>query len=485
MKSVALALIGALALAGTAFAQVPSTNDTSDSYYNTGMGSFTLRALARGSCQSPAPVACFNTASGYGALYSNTTGFNNVASGYLALLHNTTGEGNTAVGQSALGSNTTGVENTAVGDVALPNNTTGSLNVAFGTDALSQNTTGSGNSALGYAALSSNTSADNNTAVGYWALYANTTGFGNVATGYYALRTNTTASHNTADGYDALYLNATGSQNTAVGYAALYASNGNYNAAVGFEALFRNTTGDQNTGHGYGSLYSNTTGTNNIAEGYLAGYYLTTGSNNIDIGNRGVAAEGNTIRIGAAQTATYIAGIYGTPVAGSPVYVSSTGRLGVMVSSERFKTAIARMGSDSAKLEQLRPVTFKLKGDAKGTRQYGLIAEEVAKVYPELVIRDENGRIDGVRYDELAPMLLNEVQQQQKVAAAQATKIAAQDERNTVQAAEIRDLRQQLVSQASQLRNAQRQITELQDLRQELHVAILGLRTKDELIGRR
>src|SRR5213078_490582 len=114
MKSVVLALIGALALAGATFAQVPSTNDTSDTYYNTGMGSFALRALATGSCQSPAPVGCFNTASGYAALYSNTTGFANVASGYQALLYNTTGEGNTAVGQLALGLNTTGFENTAV-----------------------------------------------------------------------------------------------------------------------------------------------------------------------------------------------------------------------------------------------------------------------------------------------------------------------------------------------------------------------------------
>jgi hypothetical protein len=143
------------------------------------------------------------------------------------------------------------------------------------------------------------------------------------------------------------------------------------------------------------------------------------------------------------------------------------------------------MDSNSAKLQQLRPVTFKLRSDAKGTRQYGLIAEEVAKVYPELVIRDEKGRIDGVRYDELAPILLNEVQQQQKAAAAQAAKIAAQEEENAVQAAEIRELKQQLVTQSSQLRNAQQQITELQDLKQLLHAALLELRAKDELIGRR
>jgi hypothetical protein len=139
----------------------------------------------------------------------------------------------------------------------------------------------------------------------------------------------------------------------------------------------------------------------------------------------GVAGESAKIRIGNPpyQTATYIAGIYGTAVSGTPVMISSTGQLGVTVSSERFKTAIAPMGSISGKLQHLRPVTFHLKSDPRGALQYGLIAEEVAKVYPELVIRNESGRIDGVRYDELAPMLLNELQQQ---------------------AAQIRDLKQQM-----------------------------------------
>jgi hypothetical protein len=131
------------------------------------------------------------------------------------------------------------------------------------------------------------------------------------------------------------------------------------------------------------------------------------------------------------QTATYIAGIYNNSLSGLHVVVTSTGQLGVAgKSSERFKTAVATMGSNTAKLGQLRPVTFKLKSDATGMRQYGLIAEEVAKVYPELVIRDQAGRIDGVRYDELAPMLLNEVQQQQQ-------KIDGQ-------AGEISDLKQQM-----------------------------------------
>jgi Chaperone of endosialidase len=205
-------------------------------------------------------------------------------------------------------------------------------------------------------------------------------------------------------------------------------------------ALQYNTTGGNNTASGYEALFNNTTGSSNIAVGFQAGANLTTGSNNIDIGSKGAAAESDTIRIGIAAThkATVIAGIYGTSVTGSAVVVSSTGRLGVTMSSERYKTAIAPMGANTAKLGQLRPVTFHLKTDPKGALQYGLIAEEVAKVYPELVIRNETGRIDGVRYDELAPMLLNEVQK----------KNAALD-------AEIRELKRQVAVISAALRSLQ------------------------------
>jgi hypothetical protein len=141
---------------------------------------------------------------------------------------------------------------------------------------------------------------------------------------------------------------------------------------------------------------------------------LTTGSNNIDIGNEGVAGDEYTIRIGVAGApppATVIAGIYGnSSVSGLPVVIDSNGQLGIASSSERFKTDIAPMQSATANLQGLRPVTFHYKADRRGTLRYGLIAEEVAKVYPELVVRGTGGRIDGVRYDELAPMLLNEVQ---------------------------------------------------------------------------
>jgi hypothetical protein len=178
--------------------------------------------------------------------------------------------------------------------------------------------------------------------------------------------------------------------------------------------MLNNTTGIRNLGIGNNALYTNSTGSYNIALGFDAGYYVANGSYNIEIGTRGTASDNNTIQIGVqgTQSSTTIAGIFGTTLTGSAVYVTATGQLGVLASSERYKTDVAAMGSSTAKLDLLRPVTFKLKTDRLGTVQYGLIAEEVAKVYPELVIRNSKGRVEGVRYEELAPMLLNEVQQQ-------------------------------------------------------------------------
>jgi hypothetical protein len=249
----------------------------------------------------------------------------------------------------------------------------------------------------------------------------------------------------------ALYTNSTGYNNTASGYNALYfGTSGHGNAAYGASAMYSNTTGINNTASGFGALYSNTIGNSNVAEGFKAGYDVTTGSNNIDIGNLdestdGVTTDSGVIHIGtqspkALQTSTFIAGIYdNTSVSGLTVIIDSDRQLGTVKSSERYKTAIAPMGPNTAKLRQLRPVTFHYKADPQGTLRYGLIAEEVAKVYPELVVRDRNGRIDGICYDELAPMLLNEVQKQEKTAA--------------VQAAEIRDLKDQLAGiQAALLR---------------------------------
>jgi len=187
----------------------------------------------------------------------------------------------------------------------------------------------------------------------------------------------------------------------------------------------------------------------------------------------GSSSDNGTIQIGVqgTQNSTTIAGIYGTSVSGSAVFVSSSGQLGVQASSERYKTDIATMPELSAKLQQLRPVTFHYKADPKGVRQYGLIAEEVDKVYPELVIRDDTGKIQGVHYEELAPMLLSEMQQQQRINAVQAAKNAEQSATITAQAAEISAL--------------ERQIAELGGLKQELHAALRRMQLPDKLVAQR
>jgi hypothetical protein len=450
-----LILITALAaMAESAHGQQPPDVVTSDSNGNTAMGTDALFSLMPGGTGE-------NTASGAYALWQNTTGGSNSAFGAGALNQNTIGSDNTAIGYGALNHNTMGGNNTASGIAALLSNQTGNDNTASGYGALLTNTTGSANTAFGSGALNLNTTGQQNTASGYQALQSNTTGNANTASGVGALFSDTGGSSNTASGVDALYFDTMGSNNTASGYFALYSNTtGDYNSASGMNALYKNTTGTQNTGSGYQALYSNKTGGGNtasgldalyrntsghynIAEGYKAGFNLTTGSYNIDIGNSGVAAESGIIRIGTQvptplQTHTYIAGIYNnTSVSGLTVVVDSNGQLGAVASSERFKTGIAPMGSNTTKLGQLRPVTFHLKTDPQGALRYGLIAEEVAKVYPELVIRNESGRIDGVRYDELAPMLLNEVQQQQRM-------IDAQANINAAQAAQLRDVQRQL-----------------------------------------
>jgi hypothetical protein len=393
---VAISALGALS--GSVDAAQPPDVVASDSNLNTAMGAGGLANLTLG---------VFNTASGYSALSSNASD-DNTAAGANALYFNTTGYYNTASGLQALYSNAIGNENTASGFNVLYFNTTGSRNNASGANALFSNTTGSRNNAAGGSAMYSNTTADDNNAMGYVAMYSNTTGTLNNAVGNFSL-----------------YYNTTGSNNSAVGYAALY----------------HNTTGSNNNAQGFYALQSNTTGSSNIAIGEYAGYNLTTGGSNIDIGSRGVAGESSVIRIGRSPSATYIAGISSAKVTGSAVYVTSTGQLGVMASSERYKTAIVPMGANTAKLRELRPVTFHLKTDPRGVTQYGLIAEEVAKVYPELVIRDAAAKIEGVRYEELAPMLLNEAQQERQAAAAQRQ---AQDKKIAVQAAQLHNMKQEL-----------------------------------------
>src|SRR6266496_2763855 len=381
--------------------------NNTDGTENTATGTVALQNNSSGSA---------NTATGREALFSNTTGAANTATGRAALLVNTTGNFNTATGDSALYSNT-GSNNTATGTSALFRNQTGYENTATGGSALIANTGGVWNTATGFQALASNTMGSNNTATGRNALLQNTTGILNTATGESALYTNSTGGDNTANGYQCLFSNTTGYSNTAEGLIALSSNTtGHNNTATGSAALFHNTIGVGNTADGDSALQQNTTGSNNVALGVNAGFNLTTGSNNIVIGAGvfGTAGEGGKIRIGkqGTQNGTFIAGIYNVSEGGTikPVYINSTCRLWTQppASSGRFKTKIKAMDKSSEALLALKPVTFHYKNDEQSTAQFGLIAEEVAKVSPELVVRDDDGEIYTVRYEAVNAMLLNE-----------------------------------------------------------------------------
>ncbi len=428
-------------VSGAAYGQESPNIVASDACEDTAMGSYALGTLTGCTGQ-----AIYDTAAGALAMYNTASGgFNNTAFGGAALYANLTGNSNTAVGASALNKNLAS-GNSAVGVFALTENQNGTNLTAVGANALRGAylaATGSNNTAIGASALTAYSSGANNTASGFAAMYSNTTGSGNTGTGA-----------------DALYSTTDGSNNTAFGYQALFSNTiGKGNAAQGVNALYNNTTGIRNLGIGSNALYANVSGSYNIALGFDAGYNVTTGSNNIEIGASGTASDNGTIQIGVqgTQTSTMIAGVFGTQLTGSAVYVTSSGQLGVLASSERYKTDISPIGTNTEKLKQLRPVSFHLKTDPHGAVQYGLIAEEVAKVYPELVIRDGKGKIEGVHYEELTPMLLNEMQEQQRI--------------NLAQAAEIHDLKQQ--------------VAKLNDLEQRLNAVLQHLESNGAVIAQR
>jgi len=308
----------------------------------------------------------FTTAEGDNALKHLTAGVGNTAVGTFSLFSVTTGNFNTAVGAGSLDLNL-GDSNTATGAAALLFNTTGTQNTAIGTAALEFNGTGSNETAIGSSALFSNTTGDDNTATGASALFTNTTGFDNTANGFDALTLNTTGDHNTAIGFDALVNNTTGSANTAVGAAAL----------------------------------ANSTGIGNTALGASSGLGVTTANNVIVIGTGGQNVVGGCF-IGNIRGAT-------TAVADAlPVVIDSHFQLGTMSSSRRFKKEIKAMDKSSEAILALKPVTFHYKNDKADIPQFGLIAEDVAEVNPDLVVRDKNGEIYTVRYDAVNAMLLNE-----------------------------------------------------------------------------
>jgi hypothetical protein len=306
--------------------------------------------------------------------------------------------GNTAEGQGALSSLTTGTYNTAIGLYSLLKDGTGKFNTGVGAGTLLNNL------------------ADENAATGAGALLSNGTGFGNTANGAFALFNNTDGGSNTAIGNGALFSNTIGGSNTA----------------TGVQALYRNTVGGGNIAYGDSALFYNDCGNGNIAIGVFALGQNMCGSGNIDIANPGVFVESNAIRIGdpfVAQFTTYIAGITGTAVVGDAVVVDGNGQLGTVASAARFKKEIRPMDKASEGILALKPVSFQYKSDSKGTPQFGLITEEVAKVNADLVVRDRKGEIYSVRYEAVNAMLLNEfikehkafVEEQDKVKQLKAT----------------------------------------------------------------
>jgi len=291
-----------------------------------------------------------------------------------------------------------------------------STSTAIGTGA---SNAGVQNTGIGFDALSVN-SGTSNTATGSYALAGNVSGNNNVALGASALLQNASGSANTAVGGQSLSNNMIASDNTAIGFSALLSNNnGANNTAVGVSALYNNASGSNNTAVGMSALYA-ATGTSNLALGYEAGYLATNGSNNVFIANQGQSGDNDAIRIGTqgTQTSTYVAGVYPTNITGgTAVFVSTSGQLGIQTSSARFKEDIQDMGEASKALMLLRPVTFRYKQvleDGSKPLVYGLIGEEVAHVYPELVVYDQSGQVQALKYQELPAMLLNELQKQYK-----------------------------------------------------------------------
>ena len=332
------------------------------------------------------------------------------AEGLNALKNLTTGVGNTGIGWYSLFANSSGSYNTGVGAAALLFNTTGEQNTATGVAALFNHGTGNANTAIGSLALFSDTSGQLNTAIGAGALFSNVGG------------------------------PFPGSFNTATGASALASNTGGDNTATGAQALQSNTSGNDNTAVGLNALVMNTTGDHNVALGSMAGSQQTTGSHNIYIGASIAGSAGES-------DACYIASIFGqTSASGAPVLINSNNKLGTMTSSKRFKEEIKPMDKASNALFALNPVTFRYRKeiDPAGTTQLGLVAEDVEKVDPNLIVRDKEGKAYSVRYDQVNAMLLNEFLKEHRKVDAQKCKIDQQD-------AKIARLEQQVEALAASL----------------------------------
>jgi len=330
--------------------------------------------------------------------------------------------GNTAEGQNALFSLTSGTYNTAVGFLSLRSNTTGNFNTATGAGTLLANT------------------ADQNTASGAGALLSNTTGPFNTANGAFALFSNTIGVDNTATGTQALFNNTTGGFNTANGAFALPS----------------NATGDNNTAIGFDALANNTTGSSNIALGLEAGFHVTTADNVICIGELGENVSNSC----------YIGQIFGaTSSGGTAVFINSDGRLGTTTSSRRFKEEIKPMDQASETLFALKPVTFRYKKgiDPQGIPQFGLVAEDVEAVNPDLVVHDKEGKVNTVRYEAINAMLLSEFLKQHEAFLKEQGKIKEQDRKIQDQETTIAQLRKEMETVLGRLKEHDSEIQKVRD----------------------
>jgi hypothetical protein len=403
-----------------------------------GIGFFAAEPTPNASGVTPAPDGGYpgaNTAEGQNALKHLTTGAGNTGVGWYSLFSDTAASFNTGVGAGTLALNTAD-NNTAVGAAALLLNTTGFNNTGIGSTALLSNN-GGNNTGVGAGALTSNTTGNANTAMGVGALASNIDGSGNTATGVLALNANQHSPSNTAYGFTALQNNLA-SNNTAMGAGALHLSvAGGNNTAIGFNALGSEVSGISNVAVGSGALANAIHGFN-IAVGADAGSAVTTALGVIAIGHSGANVDGGCFIGNIRGVTTNIADAI-------PVVIDSSGQLGTLSSSQRFKKDIKPMEGTSGSVLDLKPVTFHYKNDKSNIPQFGLIAEEVAKVDPDLVARDKDGEIYTVRYDAVNAMLLNEFLKEHK-------KVEAQGREIVEQKATISELRKEMATFIARLK---------------------------------
>jgi len=386
---------------------------------------------------TPPPDGAYgsNTAEGYKALFHQTANTFNTGIGWVSLFSQTTAEANTGVGAGTLAFNTAD-NNTALGAAALEFNIGGGLNVAVGGFALLHNGSGSDNTAVGMQALEFNTSHVTNVAVGVFAAQNGNADF-NTAVGGFALKANVGGTRNTAVGAGAIESGNGGNDNTAVGELA-----GN-NITGNGDSCFGSSAGINIIGAVDAVVIGN--GTNGAGTGLVAAPRV------ISIGN----VPGRSSVFGDVHDSCYIGSIYQQNIggAGTPhaVWVDADGTLGLMPSSRRFKHDIKPMDQASAALLALKPVTFKYNSDKKGTQQFGLIAEEVAEVNPDLILRDDQGTILSVRYEQVNAMLLNEFLKEHKKVQNLEVTVAQQAKGMEVLTAQLKEQAAQIQKVSAQL----------------------------------